>query len=207
VAIRVLIADDHAVLRDGLRRLLESSGELRVVGATGDGLTAVEMALAQEVEIVVMDVAMPGLNGIAATQAILERLPRAGVVMLSMHSSPEIVRQALLAGARGYLLKESAGDEVVLAVQAVAAGGRYLGQGVAEPGSPGAGGLGALTRRELEVLRLVVEGKSNAEAGGILGLSPRSVETYRARLMQKLAVEDLPSLVKLAIRHGLTALK
>jgi DNA-binding NarL/FixJ family response regulator len=165
------------------------------------------MAAAREPGVVVMDVGMPVLNGIAATRAILGRSPATGVVMLSMHASPEIVRQALLAGARGYLLKESAGDEVVLAVRAVAGGGRYLGQGVAEPGSPGATGLGALTRRELDVLHLVVDGKSNAEAAGILGLSPRSVETYRARLMQKLAVDDLPSLVKLAIRHGLTSLK
>jgi DNA-binding NarL/FixJ family response regulator len=205
--IAVLIADDHGVLRDGLRRLLESSEGLQVVGAVGDGRAAVEMAAARQPDVVVMDVGMPGLNGIAATRAILGCCPGAGVVMLSMHASPEIVRQALLAGARGYLLKECAGDEVVLAVRAVAAGERYLGQGVAEPGSPGAGGLGALTRRELEVLQLVVEGKSNAAAAGILGLSPRSVETYRARLMQKLAVDDLPSLVKLAIRHGLTALK
>lgn len=204
---RILIADDHGVLRDGLRRLLESSEGLQVVGAASDGRAAVEMAAAQAPDVVVMDVGMPGLNGIAATRAILDCAPAAGVVMLSMHASPEIVRQALLAGARGYLLKESAGDEVVLAVRAVAAGGRYLGQGVAEPGSPGAGGLGALTKRELDVLRLVADGKSNAEAGDILGLSPRSVETYRARLMQKLAVDDLPSLVKLAIRHGLTALK
>lgn len=205
--IRIVIADDHGVLRDGLRRLLESSEGLQVVGMASDGRAVVEMAAARAPDVVVMDVGMPGLNGIAATRAILQRSPAVRVVMLSMHASPEIVRQALLAGARGYLLKESAGDEVVLAVRAVAAGGRYLGQGVAQPGSPGVMGLDTLTRRELDVLRLVVEGKSSAEAGDLLHLSPRSVETYRSRLMHKLGVEDLPSLVKLAIRHGLTALE
>jgi DNA-binding NarL/FixJ family response regulator len=127
-----------------------------------------------------------------------------------MHSSTELVRQATLAGARGFLLKESAGDEVVRAVRAVAAGQRYFGAGIASrlldlPGISGAG-LEVLTARERDVLQLVAEGKSNAEAAASLGLSPRSVETYRGRLMQKLGIEDLPTLVKFAIRHGITPL-
>jgi DNA-binding NarL/FixJ family response regulator len=127
-----------------------------------------------------------------------------------MHSTAELVRQSILAGARGFLLKESAGEEVVRAVRAVAAGQRYFGGGIASklldlPGASGAG-MDVLTAREREVLQLVAEGKSNAEAAAVLGLSPRSVETYRGRLMQKLGIEDLPSLVKFAIRQGLTTL-
>jgi DNA-binding NarL/FixJ family response regulator len=204
---RVLLADDHGVLRDGLRRLLEANEDIRVVDAVGDGRAAVDRAGALAPDIVVMDVAMPGLNGIEATREILDRAPATGVVILSMHASPEVVRQALRAGARGYLLKESAGDEVVLAVRAVAAGGRYLGEGVSQPGLPEPGGLGSLTDRERQVLRLIVEGKTNAEAAEMLKLSPRSVETYRGRMMQKLGIEDLPSLVKFAIRHGVTTLQ
>jgi DNA-binding NarL/FixJ family response regulator len=205
MVIRVLIADDHGVLRDGLRRLLESADDMRVVDAVAHGNAAVEAA--GDADVVVMDIAMPGLNGISATRAIRAKAPATGVVILSMHDSPELVHQAMLAGAGAYLLKESVGDEVIAAVRAVADGARYLGEGVSLPGKSGARGLDALTRRELDILRLAVDGKSDGEAAGILRLSPRSVETCRARLMQKLGVEDVPSLVKLAIRHGITALK
>lgn len=209
--IRVLLADDHAVLRDGLRRLLELDADISVVAAANDGCEAVAKAEATRPEVVVMDVSMPNLGGIEATRSIVRKAPGTGVVILSMHASAEMIRQALLAGARGYVLKDSAGAEVVRAVKAVAAGQRFMGDGVdgrvlAEyPNGPaGAGVMERLTPRERQVLQLVAEGKSNAEAASILHLSPRSVETYRCRLMHKLAIDDVPSLVKFAIRHGLT---
>jgi DNA-binding NarL/FixJ family response regulator len=212
MVINVLLADDHGVLRDGVQRLLEAGGDIKVVATVDDGCTAVAQAVQLQPDVVVMDISMPVLNGIDATRSILQGAPKTGIVVLSMHSSVEVVRQALLAGARGYLLKESAGEEVVRAVRTVAAGRRFLGEGIADkllttfPHPPTQSGIELLTPREREVLRLVADGKSNAEAAAILGLSPRSVETYRARLMQKLGIEDLPTLVKFAIRHGMTTL-
>jgi DNA-binding NarL/FixJ family response regulator len=208
MVISVLLADDHGVLRDGVQRLLESSAGIRVVAAVDDGREAVEQAAALHPDVVVMDISMPVLNGLEATRRIAERAPDSSVVILSMHSSPELVREALAAGARGYLLKESAGDEVVRAVQAVAEGRRFLGEGVADRMlAPSESPLERLTAREREVLALIAGGKSNAEAAEVLGLSPRSVETYRLRLMEKLEIEDLASLVKFAIRHGITTLE
>ena len=210
MVIRVLLADDHGVLRDGVQRLLEAHSDIQVVSMVSDGREAVERATQLRPDVVVMDITMPGLSGIDATRTMTERVPNVGVVMLSMHSTVELVRQALLAGARGYLLKESAGREVEKAVRAVAAGKRFLGAGIADkiaaefPYAAKRSDIDYLTPREREVLRLIVEGRSSAEAAAILGLSPRSVDTYRARLMDKLKIEDLPSLVKFAIRHGIT---
>jgi DNA-binding NarL/FixJ family response regulator len=213
MVIRVLLADDHGVLRDGVRRLLEDAG-MKVVAVVDTGREAVEKAAQLSPDVVVMDITMPELNGIEATRSIVTRAPATGVVILSMHSSAKVIRQALLAGARGYVLKESAGDEVVRAVQAVAAGRHFRGDGVGDKllgeypeGPSGPGGVDGLNPQEREILQLVAEGKSNAEAAEIMGLSPRTVETYRGRLMQKLQLEDLPSLVKYAIRHGLTPLE
>ena len=212
MGIRVLLADDHGVLRDGVRRLLEADAEIKVVAVVDTGWEAVEKSAQLSPDVVVMDITMPELNGIEATRSIVTKAPATGVVILSMHSSAEIIRQALLAGARGYVLKESAGDEVVRAVHAVAAGRRFMGEGVGDKllagypqGPSGHGGIDRLTPHEREILQLVAEGKSNAEAAEIMGLSPRTVETYRSRLMQKLQLEDLPSLVKFAIRHGITS--
>ena len=207
--IRVLVADDHGVLREGLCRLLETDPEIRVVGAASDGRDAVAQAAATRPEVVVMDISMPMMGGIEATRAIVGHAPETAVVMLSMHSAECTVREALDAGARGYLLKETAGREVLEAVRAVAAGARYLGPGLRDLEAARASGdpTARLTASERRVLRLVVEGKSNAEAAQLLGLSPRTVETYRIRLMDKLQVDDLPSLVKFAIRNGLTSIE
>ena len=213
MAIEVLLADDHGVLRDGVCRLLEASGDIRVIAAANDGFDAVGQTERLRPDVVVMDISMPKLNGIEATRAIVDRAPSTGVVILSMHGSAEMIRQSLSAGARGYLLKESAGDEVVAAVRAVAAGGRYFGQGVSIKGLDirrdvrhAAPSVRDLTRIESEILRMVANGKSNAEAAQDLDLSPRTVETYRSRLMEKLQLDDLPALVKFAIRHGITSL-
>jgi two-component system, NarL family, response regulator NreC len=213
MAIAVLLADDHGVLRDGVSRLLEAHEDISVIATASNGLDAISQAKTFRPDVVVMDIAMPQLNGIEATRSIIEHTRETGVVILSMHSSMDLIRQALAAGARGYLLKASVGDEVAAAVRAVAAGGLYLGQGVSIKGLDihrtarhPALTLQDLSHAEREILRLVANGKSNAEAAQLLGLSPRTVETYRSRLMEKLQLDDLSALIKFAIRHGITSL-
>jgi DNA-binding NarL/FixJ family response regulator len=217
MSITVFLADDHAVVRDGLRVLLEAQPDIRVIGDAADGRETVRRVTRLCPDVVVLDIAMPELNGIEAAREITQVCPSTQVIFLSMHSTTEHIFRALQAGAHGYLLKESAGIEVVNAVRAVHAGHRYLSPKIsngliddyvhqrqaAEAQSP----LARLSPREREVLQLVVEGKSSAEIAGILSLSLKTVETYRSRLMQKLDISDLPSLVKFAIQHGLTPLE
>jgi len=213
MGIDVLLVDDHAVLRDGLRHLLESHQDIRVVGAVADGLEAVRHAEQLQPDIVVMDISMPKLNGIDATRAIGGCAPETGVVILSMHSSPDVIQRALSAGARAFVSKESVSNEVVAAVRAVVAGRRYFGQGISidragtkRESACASPTLDDLTRPERQILKLVAEGHSNARTAQLLGLSPRTVETYRSRMMEKLALRDLPALVKFAIRNGIAAL-
>jgi len=216
MAIRVLLVDDHAVVRDGLRFLLEAGGNITVVGEAADGRQAVRQVQALLPDVVVMDIAMPELNGIEATEQIRQACPSTQVVILSMYATKEHILRALRAGANGYLLKESAGQEVVDAIRAVRAGRRYLSQSITETviddyvherqAPPAQSPLERLSSREREILQLVVEGKSSTEIAEILYLSPKTVETYRSRLMRKLGLSDLPSLVKFAIQHGLTPL-
>ena len=209
----VVLADDHAVVRDGLRVLLEAHSDIQVIGDAANGRQAVRLALQLHPDIVVMDIAMPELNGIEATQQIHDASPSIQVLILSMHSTSEHIFRTLQAGARGYLLKDSAGAEVVDAVRAVHAGRRYLSQKIASTvlddyiserhrASP----LDSLSPRERQILQLVAEGKSSAEAAALLFLSPKTVDTYRSRMMQKLGIGDLPALVKFAIQHGITQL-
>lgn len=209
--IRVLLADDHGVLRDGLRRLIETDLGIRVVAAANDGQEAVAKAAETRPEVVVMDISMPGLNGVEATRSIACASPATRVLILSMHGSADVVRRALAAGARGFVHKESAGEEILAAIRAVAGGARYLGAGIA-PAVNIAGvrrrGRGGeeLTATEREIVRLVGEGCSTAEAAAQLGLSPRTVETYRGRLMAKLQLEDAAGLIRFAIRSGIVHL-
>lgn len=217
LAITVFLADDHAVVRDGLRSLLEAQPDIRVIGDAANGRVAVRQVTQLYPDVVVMDIAMPELNGIEATQKINRVRPFTRVIILSMHSTTEHIFRALQAGARGYLLKESAGIEVVNAVRAVHAGHRYLSQKISDKlvddyvlqrqSTETKDPLARLSPREREVLQLVVEGKSSAAIAGILSLSPKTVETYRSRLMRKLGISDLPRLVKFAIQHGLTSLE
>jgi DNA-binding NarL/FixJ family response regulator len=216
MAIRVFIADDHAIVRDGLRMLLESQGDITVVGEASDGRQTVQQVELLKPDIVIMDIAMPELNGIEATQHILKCCPSAKVIILSIHATTEHIFRAIKAGAKGYLMKESAGRELLDAVRSVNTGRQYLSQLIGEnvvdafmyhQTSSFHSPLDRLSLRERETLQLVVEGKSSAEIAGILHLSPKTVETYRSRLMQKLGVSDLPGLVKFAIQHGLTPLK
>lgn len=210
MTIRVLLADDHAVLRDGLRALLEAPPGISVCGTAGNGRDAVRMAAELEPDVVIMDVTMPDMNGIEATLLLHRKHPLIRVVMLSMHSSAEHVHRALAAGAAGYLLKESAGDEIVTAVHAVHAGRQYLSRLLPALERRSASResdispLASLSTRERQVLQLVVEGRSSAEIAKLVHLSPKTVETYRSRLMKKLGVTDVTGLVKFAIRHGLT---
>jgi DNA-binding NarL/FixJ family response regulator len=210
---RILIADDHAVVRDGLRALLEANADLTVLDSVANGREAVAAAARLAPDIVLMDIAMPELNGIEATREILRRRPDARVIILSMHATSEHLFRVLEAGALGYLLKDAAGQEVVQAVRTVREGRRYLSQSVASlmatdylrrgaPESP----LGSLSDRERQILQQVVEGRSSADIAHALSLSPKTVETYRSRLMQKLGVADLPALIRFAIQNGLTPL-
>jgi DNA-binding NarL/FixJ family response regulator len=211
--IKALLVDDHAVVRDGLRALLQAQPDMEVVGDASNGRDAVSEARRLHPDVVVMDIAMPTMNGVEATYQVRHACPAAQVLILSMHYTPEHIFQGLQAGARGYLLKESAGAEVVEAVRAVHSGDRYLSRKIAATVVDDyvaerrkASSLETLSRRERHVLQLIAEGLSNAEAAAVLYLSPKTVETYRSRLMHKLGLDDVPALVKYAIQHGLVQL-
>lgn len=209
MTIRVLLADDHALMREGLRALLTVATDIDVVGEVRTGREAQTRIPQIEPDVVLMDIAMPDLNGIEAARLIHLKCPAVRIVMLSMHATAEYVYRAFEAGACGYLLKEAAFEEVITAVRTVHGGKRYLSPALAES-VPGLG-LGhtrspvdSLSTRERQVLQLVVEGKTSSEIAHMVHLSPSSVQTYRSRLMMKLGVSDLPSLVKFALEHGLT---
>jgi len=214
MAISVLIADDHTIVREGLRLILESSEVASIVAEAKNGLEAVHQARQFKPEVILMDIAMPVMNGIAATERIHEEFPAIAIVILSMQSTLEDIYRALRAGATGYLLKESAGAEVIEAVIASSRGKRYLSRKVDDilidgyihhrNGLNGIGPLESLSPRELEVLQMVVEGLPSQQIAEILFLSAKTVETYRSRLMQKLGIRDIPALVKFAIQYGVT---
>ena len=208
--VSVMLADDHAVVRDGLRALLEGGNDLQVVAVAGNGREAVSEALRLRPDIVIMDIAMPELDGVEATRRIVERSPETRVLILSMYLSAEHIYRALQAGAQGYVLKESAGEEVVDAIRALRAGKRYLSHRITETviddylrEGTNVSPLDSLSLRERDVLQLVVEGRTNAAIAQALSLSPKTVETYRARIMKKLKVRDTVELVKFSMRHGL----
>lgn len=216
MSITIFLADDHAVVRDGLRFLLEAQADFKVVGDASNGREAVHQVTDLCPHIVIIDIAMPELNGIEAARQIRDICPTTRIIILSMYATDEHVLRALQAGAQGYILKESAGVEVINAVRSVHAGHRYLSQKISEKVidsfirqqsiSPPENPLARLSPREQEILQLVVEGKSSADIAEILSLSPNTVDTYRSRLMQKLGISDLPNLVKFAIQHGLISL-
>jgi len=207
----VLIADDHAIVREGLRTMLESQPDMEVVTSVTDGREALEFAQKLRPDIVIMDIAMPKLNGIDATAKICKVLPEVKVIILSMHDTAEHVHRAFQAGAKSYLLKESTGWELLNAIRTVSSGRRYLSRSIDAreldrqegSGSP----LQRLSRREREILQLVVEGHSSTEIGRLIALSSKTVDSYRSRLMQKLAIGDVTGLVKFAIQFGLTELQ
>ena len=202
---RVLLADDHAMMREGLSVLLTGAG-MEIVGSVGNGHDAVRVASVTLPDVVVMDLSMPEMNGIEATRQICTRTPSTQVVVLSMHADREHVYQAMKAGATGYVLKDAASAELVKAVRAVCAGRRYVSSaiGLLSDLSGQRGPLESLSTRECQVLQLVVEGRTSGEIAHAISLSKTSVDTYRSRLMKKLGVSDVASLVKLAVQHGLT---
>jgi DNA-binding NarL/FixJ family response regulator len=210
--ITVLLVDDHVVVRDGLRALLESGSDIKVVGCAGNGREAVTEVQHLHPDVVIMDIALPELDGVQATRHIMEKCPETHVLILSMYLSAEHIHRALQAGAQGYVLKESAGDEVVEAVRALSAGKRYLSYRITETmiqdyvreGTP-ISLLDSLSLRERDVLQMVVEGGTNAAIAQKLSLSPKTVETYRARIIKKLKVKDTVELVKFAMRHGIVS--
>ncbi len=207
-AIRILLADDHSLVRQGFRRILDSHPDLEIVGEASDGREAVEQTARLQPDVVVMDVAMPGLNGIDATRQICESSPRTRVLALSMHRDAVYVREILRAGARGYLLKDAIDADLVSAVRAVARGEGYIAPAVADcvladyrqhVSDP----IDLLTAREREVLQLIAEGKTNKEIATLLNLSVYTVDAHRGRIMEKLNLHSAGELVRFALRKGL----
>ena len=203
--ITVLLVDDHGLVRRGFRRMLEDEPGIQVVGEASDGNDAVEAAARLHPAVVVMDFALPRMNGAVATRCILKARPETAVLILSMHSEPSYVRTCLDAGARGYLLKNAMDLELVDAVKRVAAGERVLDQRLGslaerEEDAP------SLTTRELEVLQLIVLGRSNKEIAAVLGLSANTVSVHRANIMQALDIHNTAELVVYAIRKGLVSI-
>ena len=205
---RVLIADDHAVIRYGVRVLLELAG-FEIAAEAGDGHEVLRLVHELQPDVVIVDITMPGLNGIEVLEILKKRSPKTRTLVLSTHSDSEHVHRAFTAGASGYIPKGSASEEILSATRAIAAGREYLSPelemrrtATSEP--TGQSPLEALSSRERQVLQLVAEGHSSAKIAALVCLSPKSVDTYRSRLMRKLGVTDITALVKFAVQHGLT---
>jgi len=203
-----LLADDHALVRQGFHMILAAEPDMEIVGEAADGRDAVELAEKLRPDVVVMDVAMPGLNGIEATRRLADSSPRTRVLALSMHKDSVYVREILRAGARGYLLKDAFDHDLVAAVRAVAGGQGYLSPSVSEAvlsdyrkhvSDP----LDLLTSREREILQMLAEGKTNKDIATVLKLSVYTVDAHRGRVMEKLNLHSIGELVRFAVRHGL----
>lgn len=211
-AIRVLLAEDHALVRSGIRALLEGLPGIQVVAEAGDGREALRLVAAHHPDVVLLDITLPGLNGLEVAARIARTHPRTRVLILSMHSDAEYVTQALRAGAAGYLIKDDSGPELEVALRAVARGDRYLSPAVAKPVIEGyvrhpgeRGPLERLTPRQREILQLIAEGHSTKQVAQKLGLSPKTVETHRAQLMKRLGLHNLAGLVRYAIHAGVVS--
>lgn len=204
--IAVLLADDHSLVRRGFRRMLEDDEAITVVGEAANGEEAIAMTASLKPDVVVMDVAMPGTNGLAATKTIVRQNPKVAVLMLSMHAEDTLVRQALDNGARGYVLKNALDLDLAAAVKKVAAGETVLDPRVNKPASLKGERTQALTPRELEVLQLICSGLSNREIAGKLELSVNTVAVHRANIMNALGVHKTAELVVYAITNGLVTL-
>jgi DNA-binding NarL/FixJ family response regulator len=210
---RILLADNHTLVRAGIRSLLEGLPGVEVVGEAADGREALALIEERNPDIVFMDIAMEGMNGLEATRRVVKSFSRVRVVMLSIHSNEEYVLQALRAGASGYMLKDAAPSELEIAIKAVAAGATYLSPSVSrqvvddylrrvgaeEDATP----VEMLTPRQREVLQLIAEGRSTKEIAQKLELGIKTVETHRAQLMERLDLHDIAGVVRYAIRHGL----
>jgi DNA-binding NarL/FixJ family response regulator len=212
-SIRILLADDHNILREGLRSLLERQPGMVVVGEASEGRETVKLAEEHRPDVVVMDIAMPNLNGIEATRRILERHLGTGVVILSMHHDESYVIRALKAGARGYLLKDSMKGDLIGAIRAVAAGRSFFSPRISQilqedymralEGRGSEDSYDLLTGREREILQLVAEGRTNKEIASELNLSVYTVDTHRTHILQKLNLHSVPELILYAVRKGI----
>ena len=210
--LRLLLGDDHTLMRTGLRKILEERPEWEVVAEVGDGREAVRKCAALKPDVAVLDVAMPLLNGIDATQQIVKKVPETRVLVLSMHSDEAYVTRALQAGATGYLLKDSAGKDLLKAIASVAAGQAYFSPAIARlmlddyvrrvAGSGVADRYETLSGREREIFQLIAEARTNKEVAELLEISPATVETHRARILQKLDIHNTAELVLYAVRRG-----
>jgi two-component system response regulator NreC len=210
--LRLLIGDDHELMRQGLRRILEEVPDWEVVAEAADGRAAVQATLSAQPDVAILDIGMPQLNGIDATAQIVRKRPSVQVLILSMHEEEAYVTRAMRAGARGYLLKDAAGADLVAAVAAVASGKSYFSPAVAKvvlegyvkgfSDRGGADRYDSLSEREREVFQLVAEGKSTKEVAELLSVSPATVETHRAHILQKLDLHNTAELVLYAVRHG-----
>jgi DNA-binding NarL/FixJ family response regulator len=204
--ISVLLVDDHSLVRRGFRRILEDEPDITVAGEAGDGLQAIKLAEELRPKVIVMDCAMPGMNGLEATRQILAKNQQALVLMLSMHPEETLVRQALDAGARGYVLKNAVDLELGMAIRRVANGETVLDSQLKRPAPLKGKRHAALTPRELEVLQMIVDGKSNKEIASALDLSANTVAVHRANMMDTLGIHKAAELVVYAIRNGLVDL-
>ncbi len=216
MSVGVLLVDDHAIIREGLRSLLEKQPDMDVLADTDEGRKAVELVRELMPDVVIMDVTMAGLNGIEATRLITNEFPEVKVVALSIHSQRRFIADMLSAGAAGYILKECLFDELVQAIQTVAMGGRYLSPRIADVvvedyvkrlSSTADSPLSELTGREREVLQLVAEGKSTKQIAFELHVSTKTIEANRRQIMDKLNVHSVAELTKCAVREGLTTLE
>jgi two-component system response regulator NreC len=215
MSIKILLADDHQLLREGLRMLIEEQPEMTVVAEADDGRETVQLAAKLKPDIVVMDIAMPRMNGMEATRHIMSKDPNTKVLALSMHAERRFIVEMLSAGASGYLLKECAFDELISAIHALAEQRTYLSPKISDMvvkdyvsrmSKSSSSTMGALTTREREVLQLLAEGKPTREIASILEVSAKTVETYRHQIMDKLDIHSIAELTKYAIREGLTSL-
>ena len=209
--IRVVIADDHHLFRQGLRNLLGNEFDIEVVGEAGDGQDAIDAVSRSRPDVVVMDVEMPGTNGIEATACIRKAFPAIQVVVLSMHSDPVLIRQTLDKGAKGYVLKKSVSTDLVSAIRTVCGGITYLSKAIDltenEYGKLPPGSVPRITSRELEILQRIADGESNRMIADALHISIKTVEHHRANMMIKLNTHSLPDLIRTAIKQGLIDLK
>jgi DNA-binding NarL/FixJ family response regulator len=208
--IRVALVDDHQLVRDGIKALLKSTQDIDVVGEASDGREAIELMGKLEIDVLIMDIAMSGLNGIDASQRIVDRFPDARIIMLSMYDSEEYVVRSMRSGARGYLVKNMAPVELELAIRKVASGGVYLSPEIGDTmrlqllrKTSDSESIDILSSRQREILQAIAEGRTTREIADLLSISPKTVETHRSQLMQKLEIRDVPGLVRYAIRHGL----
>jgi two-component system, NarL family, response regulator NreC len=212
---RVFIVEDHRIVRDGLRSLIEKEGDLELVGMAGNGRQALQMARKVNPDVVIMDIAMPGLNGIDATSQIVNEIPGVKVIALSMHSEKQLIDGMLQAGAAGYLLKESAFEELIKAIRIVCAGKKYLSSDVTDivlrnymnpSGESDNSRAAGLTLREREVLQLIAEGCTTKEIASRINVSLKTVESHRSNIMNKLDLHSVAELTKYAVRNGITSI-